>query len=258
MKKLLAMSVVSLSVAFGLLAVSFGSHRSARSPVAEAAVGSIAILEQQCLSANQLRMAFVWSGYNEGSQWMDLSLTNNNFVPGTFVGMGPLASNQTTVSWDGILPGLTHFLRINTLTGGGWSTSSTIAFTTRNDCQFVAQPAQVAPGVGASNIGLNQVCLQNGTPRMLLTWTSSNQGVQWLDDSATSATFETFTSVSQLPSGQAGAEWDGLVAGSVHNIRISTSTLSGWIASPSATFHVRSDCQAQPAAAPVPTAISVY
>ena len=214
------------------------------------------VVYQQCLGPNQVRVVFTWNSYNMGSQWVDLSLSNNGFFPGTFVGLGPLASNQTTFTWDGILAGLTHFLRVNTLTAAGWSASPTIAFTTRNDCRFVTP---VPPGVGASNLTLTEVCLTNGNPRIILSWTSSNQGQQWLDDSLYSVYFEpnSFTSVGPFPSYQTSYDWDGLLPGSLHIIRINTGTPAGWIGSPASVFYVRSDCQpaVQPTATPVATAI---
>ena len=245
MKKRLALSILSLGVAIALLATNFGQHKPVTSSVVEAGANFVTVAAQQCLSPNDVRVGFTWVAYNEGPQWVDLSLSNNGFFPGTFVGLGPLAASQTSFTWDGILAGLTHFLRVNTLTAAGWSTSPTIAFTTRNDCQFVSQ---VPLGVGASNVALSQVCLLNGAPRIALTWTSSNQGQQWLDNSAYSAYFEpySFTSVGPFVSNQTAYNWDGLVPGSLHFIRINTGTPSGWIASPASAFYVRSDCQAPP------------
>jgi hypothetical protein len=253
MKKRLALSILSLGVAMALLATNLGQHKPLSSSVVEAGANFVTVAAQQCLGPNEVRVGFTWTGYNEGPQWVDLSLSDNGFFPGTFVGLGPLASSQTSFTWDGILAGLTHFLRVNTLTAAGWSTSPTIAFTTRNDCQFVAQ---VAPGVGASNLALSQMCLLNGSPRVALTWTSSNQGQQWLDNSAYSAYFEqySFTSVGPFVSNQTAYNWDGLVPGSVHFVRINTGTPSGWIGSPTSTFFVRSDCPAPVPATAVPVA----
>lgn len=255
MKKWLAVSLLSLGAAIALLAAHWGQQPSAGNSVAEAAANSVTVIDQQCLSADQVRVVFSWTGYNEGPQWVDLSLTNNGFFPGTFVGLGPLASNQTTFTWDGILAGLTHYLRVNTLTSSGWSTSATLVFATRSDCQYVSQIPQ---GVGATNLVLNQVCLQNGTPRMALTWTSSNQGQQWFDDSPYNANFapNTFTSVGPFAPYQNVYAWDGYVPGSLHYIRINTGTPYGWYGSTAIAFYVRADCQflVQPTATAIPAA----
>jgi len=71
-----------------------------------------------------------WTPGDAGEQWADLSLFNNNFAPGTFIGLGPLASGNPAVVWDGLIEATTHFVRINTLTPLGWRASPTSGFTT--------------------------------------------------------------------------------------------------------------------------------
>ena len=197
MKNWLAISALSVGLAIALLTTNTGRHQPATSSVAEAAASSVTVTGQQCLTASDVRVAFNWNGLNEGAQWADLSLTNNGFMPGTFVGLGPIASGQTSFAWDGILGGFTHYLRINTLTAYGWSISPTIAFTTRNDCAFAI--SQTPRGVPATNLAVSQVCMPNGATRVVASWTSSNQGQQWLDDSAYNADFAPNSYVSVGP-----------------------------------------------------------
>ena len=70
-------------------------------------------------------------------------------------------------TWDGILPGLTHYMRINTLTPYGWAVSQTITFTTR-DCQYgQSQIAVVTPNQTMTSYPVNGYCaagsyMQNG------------------------------------------------------------------------------------------------
>src|SRR6478736_4081049 len=90
MTKWLALPLMSLGLAIALLATNIAPGW----PAAEASANLIAVAGQQCLSAKDVRMAFTWNGYNEGSQWVDLSLTNNGFIPGTFVGIGPIGSSR--------------------------------------------------------------------------------------------------------------------------------------------------------------------
>lgn len=255
MKRLLGFSLLSLSVAIGLFATNWGQRPAGRSPVAEAAADSISIVSQQCLSSTDVRVVFAWSVRNEGPQWVDLSLSNNGFFPGTFVGLGPIPSNQTTFTWDGILAGLTHYLRVNTLTPAGWSTSPTITFTTRGDCQFTSQ---VPLGVGATNVVLNQTCLANGTPRVTVTWTPSGQGQQWMDYSAYSSNFEpgTFPSVGPFANNQNIFLWDGLAPGSFQFVRINTGTPFGWIGSVASPLFIRMDCVAPATPTPTPTVVA--
>jgi hypothetical protein len=78
-----------------------------------------------------------WTSYDLGAQWFDVSLQNNGWVWGTFVGAGPIASGQNTFTWDGFLPNARHYLRVNTLTSNGWYESQTATFLTRS-CGNVA------------------------------------------------------------------------------------------------------------------------
>ena len=75
-------------------------------------------------------MTFLWGPSRAGAQWLDLSIYNNDFAPGTFVSVGPMAPAQWGFIWSGLLQGTTHFARVNTLTLAGWKTSETVSFFT--------------------------------------------------------------------------------------------------------------------------------
>jgi hypothetical protein len=90
---------------------------------------------QDCVDRGQVRIHSAWEPNGQGTQWVDLSLHNNGFVPGTFVGAGPLHSSQGSLLWTGLLPGETHYLRVNTQTSIGWLPSETLVFLTLPDCQ---------------------------------------------------------------------------------------------------------------------------
>lgn len=77
---------------------------------------------------------FKWNASSAGPQWLDLSMQNNGFAPGTFVGAGPVGSGQGSFTWQGLAKGGTHYWRVNTLTAAGWRTSDTGTFTTLS-CQ---------------------------------------------------------------------------------------------------------------------------
>ena len=158
MKKRLLIALLGTGLGVLLFSASLGLNRGATTPSAEAVADSIVVSGQQCMSASQVSVSFSWNAYNEGQEWFDLSLSNNGFAPGTFVGIGPLASGQTAFTWAGILPGLTHYLRINTLTPYGWSTSQTMAFTTV-DCQYAqSQIAVVTPNQTTFSYPVNGQC----------------------------------------------------------------------------------------------------
>ena len=89
------------------------------------------IVGQDCLSGTNVRLQMAWTSYGFGPQWFDVSLFNNGWVWGTFVGAGPIASGQSTFTWDGFVPNARHYLRVNTLTQFGWYESQTVTFVTR-------------------------------------------------------------------------------------------------------------------------------
>ncbi len=76
----------------------------------------------------KVKVVFIWKTARTGPQFLDLSVFNNGFRPGTFVSVGPLSPNTWGFTWDGIDPNTPHFLRVNTLTPEGWAPSPTLAF----------------------------------------------------------------------------------------------------------------------------------
>jgi hypothetical protein len=70
-----------------------------------------------------LRMAVLRPGASvtpltELQNWLDLSLLDNGFVPGTFLG-ARIGAAPSTYTWSGIAPGLRHVYRWNTLVSDG-------------------------------------------------------------------------------------------------------------------------------------------
>jgi beta-lactamase class A len=92
----------------------------------------VTVSAQQCNTSSPVSVSATisWVPSRRGQQWLDISLFNNGFAPGTFVGTGPLPPGTDTFVWSGLRPGITHFLRINTLSPFGWEPSQSIAFAT--------------------------------------------------------------------------------------------------------------------------------
>jgi hypothetical protein len=99
----------------------------------------------ECQYDGYVRLRLQWTTYNLGLQYEDLSLFNNGWLWGTFIGIGPFAPNQSTSVWEGLVPGQWHYLRINTLTSFGWQPSQTLQFLTRNDCAYYPPPIPQPP-----------------------------------------------------------------------------------------------------------------
>lgn len=89
--------------------------------------------QQSCLGTGSARVTFSWQSVSQGAaqQWLDLSLSDNGWIPGTFLGAGPLGSTATSYTWDGLVAGRVHYVRVNQrLQSGAWDPSHTFIFTT--------------------------------------------------------------------------------------------------------------------------------
>ncbi|MGD0115375.1 MAG: serine hydrolase [Dehalococcoidia bacterium] len=73
-------------------------------------------------SPTSVSINFAWSPslIPGATQWLDLSIYDNDFAGGTFLGKGPLPAGQSTYTWEGLPPGLTYYWRVNTQTPNGW------------------------------------------------------------------------------------------------------------------------------------------
>jgi len=92
-----------------------------------------------CQPDGRVTLNLNWVGYGLGAQFVDLSLFNNGFLFGTFIGQGPLPPYQNQFTWTGLLPNAQHYIRVNTSTVYGWQPSQTYVFTTSN-CGYTPYP----------------------------------------------------------------------------------------------------------------------
>jgi len=127
-----------LAGALAALALSAGAFWWAQPHQAEAAVDNL-YTTQSCMADGKVSVTFSWDGGSQYivQQWLDLSLQDNHWQPETFLGNGPLAAAQQKVTWQGLLPNLTHYVRVNqwyrgSTVGAGpdWQASPTFYFTT--------------------------------------------------------------------------------------------------------------------------------
>jgi len=211
-------------------------------------VDNLAVSGQTCLSDGTVGLSLSWTSYNQGGQWVDLTLFDNGFAPGSFVGLGPLSSGQNSFTWNGLKPGLLHFLRINTLAPSGWMPTA-ISFVSRGDC------APYAPG-NANNVGVVTQACDAGGVTATISWTPSGQGTQWLDLSLYDNGFapSSFVGYGPMTPTQSSAVWPGLLPGYFHFLRVNTGAPGGWAPSTRIAFQTRSDCPAALPSTPVPTA----
>lgn len=92
-------------------------------------------LRLECQFDGYVRLILTWTQYNLGIQFVDLTLHNNGWLWGTFIGIGPFFPGQSSAVWEGLIPNARHYVRINTLAGFSWFPSQTYSFTTSN-CGF--------------------------------------------------------------------------------------------------------------------------
>ena len=105
----------------------------------------------ECISGgpHSVRAIFLWTPSQAGPQWFDLSISNDGFAPGNFIGLGGYEPGRWGLVWDGLLQGTTHYARVNTLTSEGWKASRTLSFFTP-----VCDPAAYAPPPGPDMLWL--------------------------------------------------------------------------------------------------------
>lgn len=84
--------------------------------------------QQQCSTQEpgkvQLTLRWAPALAPDAEQWLDLSVFDNGFAPGTFISAGPLRDGVWEYAWEGLAPGIRHYWRLNTLHGGAWYPAS--------------------------------------------------------------------------------------------------------------------------------------
>jgi beta-lactamase class A len=101
-------------------------------PTLPAPAQGLGVVAARCTgtASNAVTVTFVWKSSRAGAQWLDLSIFNNGFAPGTFISPPAFGVDGWAFNWSGLLEGTTHFARVNTLTTAGWKASDTVPFYT--------------------------------------------------------------------------------------------------------------------------------
>jgi hypothetical protein len=125
--KRLAIAVIGLALVTATRSPSTGAGQSPPPP---------ATIFQACSVAypGSVAVTFAWPPTPGAlQQWVDLSLFDNGFQPGTFLG-APVEIGMETAYWDGIAPELPHFYRVNVLYPDGWVTVASGSFVSIGGC----------------------------------------------------------------------------------------------------------------------------
>ena len=140
-----------LVFSLAVLMVAFRPLPAAKVSAEPLVASQVTVSAQQCdtSSPGSVSATISWAPSRRGEQWLDISLFNNRFAPGTFIGTGPLPPRTSSFVWSGLQPGLTHFLRINTRSPDGWEPSQTVTFATQacGDSPVLPQPNEELVGL---------------------------------------------------------------------------------------------------------------
>jgi hypothetical protein len=119
-------------------------------PGASEASGVTLFQTTSCLTTGlgHARVVLSWQGNSPTAQqqWVDISFRNNGWLPGTFVGAGPLSAQASSFTRDGVLANMTYYVRVNQrFPNGQWDPSATFTVTTP-DCGGPPSNAVAAMG----------------------------------------------------------------------------------------------------------------
>jgi hypothetical protein len=179
----------------------------------------------QCFG-NQANVIFNWTPVPGADvQYVDLSLANNGFAGGTFIGFGPLAGNATSIQWNGLVAGQPHFWRVSAgVPGVGWVFSNTGSFV----------PCGPQPPAG----GTTYTCTGGG--RATVYWNIPSPGfaptATYVDISIFDNGFQAGTFIGQNATGQQIFAWSGILANTTHYWRTNHLGPAGWVRGGAGSF----------------------
>jgi len=206
-----------------------------------------AIVSQACSVAypGSVAVTFTWQETpNALHTWVDLSLSDNGFLPDTFLTVGSVDFPGGTFTWDGILAGMRHFYRVNVFYPDGWAAVASGSFTTIADCP---KPTADRGWFTSSNCNGDSV-------EVRFTWIPGGGTTQWLDlaGSPEAMAQDVYQSFGPLPADTAAFRVR-VPTGTDFWWRVNTYSALGW--SPSRVWslaHVYCGPQVPPVAPPTP------
>jgi hypothetical protein len=183
--------------------------------------------------------------------WIDLSLFNNNFARGTFIGAGAFLPEEGTqqFDWFGLRPARRHFYRLNALTPGGWVEVGRGVFDTP-DCRSVGQLVCGGGGDQSVLFALHSTPFGDGLPMAR---------EQWIDLSLFNNNFARGSFIgagpfNAHPAGPFGEtfQWNDILPGRMHFFRMNA-YYGGtrWVEVARGSF-LSLDCRGLPSPAPPP------
>jgi hypothetical protein len=179
---------------------------------------------QATCSGNQSNVTFYWGSNRGGTQFLDLSVFDNDFAPGTFGNAGPLNPETESFVWSNLPSGVPHFWRVNTLTPSGWVTSFTGAF---------------VPCGGPQIRFVTYACTGGGFAAVTFHWAPGTlSGPIYADLSVFNNGFAGDSFVNAGPMGHdwLNFTWSGILANVTHFWRVSKGFNNEWLRSATGQF----------------------
>jgi hypothetical protein len=164
--KRLAIAAVGLAL---VVAMGGSTRGAAQSPPQPATIFQACSL----VYPGSIAVTFAWPPTPGAlQQWVDLTLFDNGFQPGTFLGEGPVIIGTETFTWNGIAPELPHFYRVNVLYPDGWVTVASGSFVSIGGCP---KPTANVYDLAASE------CIGGDFVDVTFWWSPGGGDSQWLD-----------------------------------------------------------------------------
>jgi hypothetical protein len=201
MRRTLTRVLLALVAAAGAL---FSLPATSGIPPAEAAGATLAFPTASC-SRSSATVDFSWTSPAGATEsWIDLSLTDNGFVGGSYQSVGPFAGSTNAYSWPGLKTYEPYFWRVGSKTAAGTVVSETGVFVACSEPILLAS---------------NPEC--NGKPEasVMFRWAPSVPAAQqqWLDVSTQSSfSSGSYTSYGYFAAGASAYKLDGVKTGTYY------------------------------------------
>ena len=228
-----SLTLLTFSVLSGalLIATTLGPQSSVSGQIPEpSGPGPFARLgSAHAVCGSDATVTFRWLRAQNGiQQWLDLSLHDNNFAPGTFLAAGPLDSATSEITWPGLVAGMPHYWRVNTWTADGWVPSQPLIGWAFVPC-------------GPSHLrGVSYACTQGGRAAVDFLWAPSSPIAfsTWVDLTVFTNGFApgTFVGNGPISPGAQSIRWQGILANVNHYWRVNLSYPPNWLTSPTGSF----------------------
>ena len=127
-----------LALAVSLLALNQGLGQTRLANAA--GVDSLVVNSVSCAGAGKVDATISWTTLNQGPQYVNWSLENNGFQPGTYTTSAPLPASTSSAILQGLPSTNAIYLTINTMVGSRIEPGLVIVFSTAGYCQGMSQP----------------------------------------------------------------------------------------------------------------------